>query len=181
MEEFYKIYDEKSKEINQGDLFELDSKEIKEYLEIESDISRKFIVLSNSCDLYQNNEVQNICIARIMTLKELIKKNRLNPKKIKKLAKNCCKYNDKVHFFLPNKNPILESSITKLDINNSYLFEELKEIILKKRIAGLISPYREKLGWAVGNLFNRVALENDENAFEKEIIDYCTKLKKLNN
>lgn len=170
---FYRKYPLDEQEVNQGDLFKLSIEEIKEYLDISSPPQAEtFIVLSNSCDLC-HGAIQNVCLARVTSIKELVKKNNLNKDAVKTLAKNCSKYNDKVYFFLPTKRRILFSSIVKLDISNTYSFSRLKEIIIKNRIAGLNTPYREKLGWAVGNLFNRVALEHDEKTFEKQIIDCC--------
>jgi len=165
---FYKRYTHEA-EINQGDIFELNSNELKKYLKIISDKPLKFIVLSNSCDIYQENKnkITNICISEIRNVKDLIIGK--NSEEKQRLAQNLSKYNDKVYFFLPNKKKIIGSSIAKLDANNSYLFKKLKEIILKKRLIGLNPPYREKLGWAVGNLFNRIALEHNEKKFENEI------------
>lgn len=166
---FYRKYKNYTN-INQGDIFELTSSEIKNYLKLEVENNTKFIVLSNSCDLCHGGDSQYICIARLMSLEELKKKYNLSESDMKKLAQNLSKYNHKVYFLLPKKRGLVDSSIIKLDFNSSYPFSILKEIILKKRLCGIHSPYREKLGWAVGNLFNRVALEHDEETFAEEIL-----------
>lgn len=126
-----------------------------------------FIILTYTCDLEHPDDLSYVLYCPIYDFDILIEKfidkleNRTLIKinsAIKDVVKDLFNNDIRYYFFLspiPNvsKNPayVHLEQITK--IPKKYI----EEIIMNKK-ASLNKPWREKLGWMTGNLFNRVAL-----------------------
>lgn len=78
---------------------------------------------------------------------------------VKKKIKKIKEYDNKIFFYLPVNNICNTERAVKLDLILNLRKKDYEEILLRNRICSLNSPWREKLGWAVGNLFNRVAVD----------------------
>ena len=163
----------KEEYIQQGDIFLADLKyEIKSEDGFSKINNNLWIVTSNSCDIKQN-KLKYISISPIVPLyfvtesvaqdkkKKGLKNNDIKDD-IKKLIGNLIKYNNKKFFYLPkNKSFYLEQeSVVMLEIILTFRIDEVENIIKEKRLCSLSSPDRENLGWAIGNLYNRVAVED---------------------
>lgn len=176
------IYENPSKCVNQGDILILNENEIKEnfFRPEKEGITLGLIVISNSCDI-ENKNIDYICLSPIVTLNylmeelsEKVRKEGGNGGKIKKSKKkfieNLMKYNKKKYFYLPKniKYKINESAVVAIEIVLNYPLNSVIDKIFEKRICTLKSPWKEKFGWSVGNLYNRVSLED----FHKNHINY---------
>ena len=173
------IFKGKEKNICQGDIFFPDESEINDVLNIDAKLPiRGFIVVSNSCDI-KNESIDYLSIAPIIPLQYIIDL-KIERKRIKKEAQNkvlsnkeikeiknknievVMSYDKKLYFYLPKKESynIKEDCIVLLEMILTYELNKIFKLIKKKRKCTLKSPWREKLGWSVGNLYNRVALED---------------------
>jgi len=163
--------------LNQGDIFlRFGGKEIPKG----EDKELAFIVLTYSCDLEHPKDLNYILISPIFSFNTLIGKflEKNKNKSIEKL-KDALKSriieffnNDtRFHFFL---SPIP-------DICNNPAYADLGQIItlhkkftneiIENRKMSLEKPWREKLGWMTGNLFNRIALEDIKNTVTEQFIE----------
>lgn len=130
-----------------------------------------FMVLNYTCDLINKKELSNVFICPIFKLEVIIDETlkglkEKHPEKskdnvIKLLSKfigDISKYEKKFFFFL-TKTPEFEGSHAFADLLRiTTIPVEYINNILEKRIKSLKSPWREKLGWKIGYLFNRVGL-----------------------
>jgi len=170
--------------ICQGDLFLRFNEEI---LPPVNPPELAFMILNNTCDLIHQEDLEFICICPVFNIEVIIqaflnksekkvKENILNGlrSKLIELSNNKKKF----FFFL---SPILEHKFPPAFADFSQISRISKEHlqnILRNRISVLKNPWREKLGWMIGNVFNRVAIE-DVNI---EVIDnYINKDEVLNN
>ena len=177
------IIKNKEKNICQGDIFFPDDSEIYEVLKIEADLPISgFIVVSNSCDIV-NESIDYISIAPIIPLQFIIdliiERKRLKKESQNKTlsqkdiddikdknVKNIMGYNNKLYFFIQeNKSHSVDKdSIVLLEMILTYEINKIEKLINEKRTCTLRSPWREKLGWSAGNLYNRVAVKNFNNS-----------------
>mgnify|MGYP006281679553 CR=1 FL=1 len=182
-------YTAHKEDIEQGDIFNLTPSEIEEYFDFEHEKIEKFIVLSNSCDI-TNDSIDFLsigpCINLNVVLDDLLQemverkdekgdsfyKRKEIKKNIKNIIHGLVVYNSKRFFYLPesDKFQIQNPCLTFLDTILIYEIKEFKKVINKKRICTLKNPWKEKLGWAMGNIYNRVALEDYEDKLEKQIL-----------
>lgn len=175
------IYQKYLEDIYQGDIFVPSDNEILDVFKVDSkEIPVKgFIVTSNSCDIVQKS-IDYICISPIISLQDLIDQIKLgkkeqgkNPDSIKESIKsnveNIVKYKKKKYFYLPenSKHKITDNWVVLLEMIFNYKLEKVNSTIANSRISTLLPPWREKLGWSVGNLYNRIALQD----FQKNEID----------
>ncbi|MHA2243885.1 MAG: hypothetical protein ACXADY_02860 [Candidatus Hodarchaeales archaeon] len=142
-----------------------------------------YIVLTYSCDLARPKEILYLAVSPVMKFEELLtktlekyktktrdpKKNKEQKSKVLGEILNLANSRQKFFFFLSPivelKNVLLYSDLSRVfSISNDYI-----EIIIQKRIKSLDSPWREKLGYKIGNLYNRVAI-NDEDEVKKDTI-----------
>jgi hypothetical protein len=179
MIQFQKIYEEKEnlkkypfETLNQGDIF---SKLDDEFPFSDPEMIA-CMVLNNTCDLMHKLDklsVISICpIYKIDIIIDAYLKDNENkvPQNINNglsnLLERLMNNKNEFAFFL---SPILNKKNEEI-IPPSYadlsqiirLDKELMEKILESRIAVLKSPFREKLGWMLGNIFNRIAHEDVE-------------------
>jgi len=183
--------------IQQGDIFTLDKEKIKELFDLSvydkyDDPIENFIVVSNSCDI-ENDSIDFLSIAPSVELnfvidiliKQMVTKkkkdgNFYSNKEIKSFVKNIIHnlvlYGSKKFFYLPKNQDysVNNDCIVHLDIILIDNLKQIRPLILKNRICTLKNPWKEKLGWAMGNMYNRVALENYPNDLEKNLLD-CIK------
>jgi hypothetical protein len=153
-----------------------------------------FIILSNTCDLKHSN-IDFILFSPIFKVELFIKgfiqklqdkgKNPTEKTLIEDISKSIYRltnYGTKGHFFLP-PDDIFEHLATFSILTQIYPVERDKmQLLLDSRTASLIPPWREKLGYCTGYLFNRVATyspdkdkvsdwyENEYSEFIKEVM-----------
>lgn len=170
-----KIFDNISENIYQGDIFLLTQKEMKEiFLFEEPEIPVKgFVVVSNTCDI-KNRNIEYISVSPFMPLKHMVDAITKEKKKagrsssqirdsIKTNIDKLLQYDKKKYFYLPKDDEfgLSEESVALLEIVLTSNMDECTiSFISKKRICSIKSPWREKLGWAMGNMYNRVALDD---------------------
>jgi len=130
-----------------------------------------FMVLNYTCDLINKKDLSNVFICPIFKLEVIIdeKLKRLKekyPQKSKdnvikllsKFINDIFKYEKKFFFFLV-KTPEFEGSHAFADLLRIATIPVIYiNDILDNRIKSLKSPWREKLGWKIGYIFNRVGL-----------------------
>lgn len=169
------IYQKKEEdELCQGDFFSLTDSEIDEFfpyiLKVEENEIKKFIIVSNTCDIQQNN-IKYLSIAPIIELKPMLddiafkkKENGSKKENIESAIINFVKdlhiYNNKEYFYLPKNNryDISEESIVLLEYILTKQIDDFMPFIRKKVKYTLKPPWKEKLGWKMGYLYNRIAL-----------------------
>jgi len=128
-----------------------------------------FMVLTYTCDLVNKKELAFINICPVFSINVIIDNFiKLNLDKSEKKLKNeliqrildLSKFKKKYYFFL-TPNPIFNNIPAYADIGQiSNLPLKYYEDIKSSRLISLLSPWREKLGWKLGYLFNRIALED---------------------
>jgi hypothetical protein len=172
----------------------------------EQDDALGYLIASNTCDLQQHNEMEWICLVPIypydLVLREFLgDKSEQIAKKLKngktKDAKSELEetmaniilkdsnYVPKFTFFI---SPLIEfnnmASIAYLDDIRSTNLES-KNILLDNKICSIKSPWREQLGYKLGNLFNRASTFTPESkdirawwidAYNKEYEDTLKKI-----
>ena len=166
----------KEEPLSQGDIFSrFDDKIIPKSEEEELG----FIILTYTYDLEHPDDLSYILFCPVLDFDILIKKY-LEINKNKKLTNinemlmskvnNIFSNDNRYHFFLSPipkvcKNPAFAhlEQITK--ISKKYM-----DNLLKNRKISLKKPWREKLGWMVGNLFNRIALKDIEKNLPSQYI-----------
>jgi hypothetical protein len=86
------------------------------------------------------------------------------------LMNNLYKYNKKQFYYLPKDldYKINEDCVAWIEIIITQEVKILKEAILKNIKCTLKPPWKEKLGWRLGYLYNRVSLEDFEKKWRKE-------------
>ena len=166
----------KTESLSQGDIFSrFDNKAIPKSEEKELG----FIILTYSCDLEHPKDMNYVLFCPIFDFDILIEKYlELNKNKtITNINENLIRHvnnlfsNDTRYFFfmspIPNlrKNPAYAhlEQITK--IHKGFIND-----LIQNRTIGLRKPWREKLGWMVGNLFNRIALEDTDSNLPNQYI-----------
>ncbi|MBD3405655.1 MAG: hypothetical protein GF411_05935 [Candidatus Lokiarchaeota archaeon] len=149
----------------QGDLFRSFDDDI--FPEVNSDY-KIFIILTYTCDLANPKGLQRILISPVFQLNIIIdqlqeKHGNKEPHKIQreiiKRIKELSEYRRPFFFFL---SPRLEFSHKPafIDLTQiSTISSEYQPKIITTRFAAIKSPWREKLGYMMGYMFNRVALE----------------------
>jgi hypothetical protein len=147
-----------------------------------------YLVLSNSCDL-DRDDLSIISLSPILPFKtwlNMCTNEFLNNPKIKNqkdLENNVTSaifkemnYNGKFTFYIP---PIHEfgnkPTIAFLNDIRSIEVEYIK-ILLENRIRALKPPWREKLGYKVAYLFNRIATDDTKNESRDEIKTWWTSM-----
>lgn len=190
MIEFYKDKDKKN-QVSQGDIFSLSDSEVEDYfpflLKTEWATIINFIVTSYTCDI-QHNRIKYICISPIIKLKPMLddmatkkKNNGAIKKNIEEKVNNFVKdlhiYKLKEYFYLPKDEnyDINEDYVVLLEILLPQKFEEFITIIKKTTKCSLMSPWREKLGWKIGYLYNRIALDEFSEKLRNEITEATLK------
>lgn len=169
----------------QGDIFILDNDTIKNYLpaflQIHDSMVSYFIITSNSCDILKNfNKNQGyLSFSPILSLNLMLEKlaedlkRKGKEKDIEKetneLMNDLYKYNKKQFYYLPKdiERDIKEDCVAWIEIIITQEVNKLKDIILKNIKCTLKSPWKEKLGWRLGYLYNRVSLEDFEKKWRK--------------
>ena len=175
----------KEEPLSQGDIFSrFDDKIIPKSEEEELG----FIILTYTCDLEHPDDLSYILFCPVLDFDILIKKY-LEINKNKKLTNinemlmskvnNIFSNDNRYHFFLSPipkvcKNPAFAhlEQITKIS-------EEYMDNLLKNRKISLKKPWREKLGWMAGNLFNRIALKDIEKKLPSQYIQSSDSFKKF--
>ena len=179
------IYEKLSKLINQGDIIKPNQNFIRNTFQIEEqniDHISGIIVVSNSCDIQQKT-INYISFSPIVPLSLIVssiaeqkkkdgKDKKSIRKSIKKNIQNLMKYNSKKFFFLPSNKSygIMDISIAMLEIIISIKFSESVNIIHKNGLCSLQNPWREKFGWCCGNMYNRVAVDDFPEEYEKKVL-----------
>ncbi len=155
-----------------------------------------FIILNNTCDVKNYDDLSSILLAPLINVddiiqkllesiiigihKNLAQKNKLTREsiirslrkgilgKIKELAKY------RGHsFFLIFPNRIFSNEFIIADLTN-IINIDICEIdkITKLRKATLLNPWREKLGFMTGSIFNRIAVDDLDDKDEEVISNY---------
>lgn len=166
----------KEESLSQGDIFlRFDDKIIPKSKEKELG----FIILTYTCDLEYPDDLNYILFCPILDFDIIIEKyleinknktfNNINDALVRKVN-NIFSNDNRYHFFLspiPNirKNPAFAhlEQITKIP-------KKFMSILIKNRKVSLKKPWREKLGWMAGNLFNRIALKDIEKNLPNQYI-----------
>ncbi len=174
------IYDSQinATHLYQGDIFaRFDNEFEKQVLPDVEPSEIAFMVLNYTCDLINKKDLSHVFICPIFklevvigeTLKILKEKHPQKSKDtvikflIKKISE-IFKYEKKFFFFLA-KTPEFEGSHAFADLLRiATIPVEYIKNILESRIKSLKSPWREKLGWKMRYLINRVGLTDTTNS-----------------
>ena len=145
-----------------------------------------FMILTYTCDLEHPNDLNYILFCPIFDFDILIEKYiKINQNKsianinealgdiVSKLFSNDIRH----YFFL--------SPIPEIKENPAYAhLEQITKIpkqfmrdLINNRIISLKRPWKEKLGWMTGNLFNRIALEDMDKTIPKQYIQTSESIK----
>lgn len=145
-----------------------------------------FMILTYTCDLEHPNDLNYILFCPIFDFDILIEKYiKINQNKsianinealgdiVSKLFSNDIRH----YFFL--------SPIPEIKENPAYAhLEQITKIpkqfmrdLINNRIISLKRPWKEKLGWMTGNLFNRIALEDMDKTIPKRYIQTSESIK----
>lgn len=188
MVEFYK---DKGNQVNQGDIFSLSNSEVEKYFpflfKTEWSTIIDFIVTSYTCDI-QHNRLKYICIAPLIKLKPMLDEMATKKKNNGALKKNIEEsldsfinelhiYNPKEYFYLPKEEKfgINEEYVVLLEFLLPQKFDEFIDVVKEKTKCSLISPWKEKLGWKIGYLYNRIALDEFSETLRKKITEKTLK------
>lgn len=152
--------------LSQGDIF---SRFETKLLPITNPEELGFMVLTYTCDLVNRKNLSFINICPVFNIEVIItdfidlnrNKNAENLKKrLKSKIYDISQYIPKNYFFLA-PNPIFNELPAYADIEQiSNLPIEYYDEIKSNRLVSLFTPWREKLGWKLGYLFNRIALDD---------------------
>lgn len=136
-----------------------------------------FLVLTYTCDLENPDDISFISVCPVFSLnhirKKLMEQYKVRaPQNLKEAVGNhlhdIAKNKKRFHFFL---SPATDFSKTPAYADLAQIFSIPKRYIptvVGKRICGLKNPWREKLGFMVGYLYNRVATKDiDKNTVLK--------------
>ncbi len=129
------------------------------------------MVLNYTCDLISKKDLKTIYYCPVFKFDVVIKETleglkKKHPKKGKdnilgmlnnKIA-SICDYEAKFHFFLPKTSEFGDSEGFADLLNIRTIPVKFDKYILENRIKSLKSPWREKLGWKIGYIFNRIGL-----------------------
>ena len=168
------IYADCDDDWQQGDIFVLDTGTREKYGLIQEDVTIVgFLLVSNSCDIV-NEDIQQFLFCPIVTISSIVRSlstelkssgvkgpSKTDLSNLRSRIHDVMGYKHKTYFFLPKKDKVIgENSAALLE----HLIALKRESVLADFASGrritLASPWRENLGWRVGNLFNRVALNN---------------------
>lgn len=177
-----KIYEKFSDKLKQGDILIPTDEDYKEIYPDKLPGIVGIIIISNSCDI-KNDNIKFIAVAPIIPLEYAVstitkkkKDERKSPSDIKhaveKGVENIMGYNNKVYFYLPKNRyyKIRVNSIVILEMSIPRELKEVRDIMKESRVCSLKNPWREKLGWCVGNLYNRVAVEDYSSSHKREVL-----------
>lgn len=168
------IYDSEidTAQLYQGDIFRrFDNEFEKPILPKVKPPEIAFMVLNYTCDLIDRKDLSNIFLCPILKIDVIIaitleglklKYPKRSKDKIinqlKQLISDILNYKKKFVFFL-TKIPEFEGSHAVADLlRTTSIPVEYFNNILRNKIKSLKSPWREKLGWKIGYIFNRVGL-----------------------
>lgn len=145
-----------------------------------------YLVLSNSCDL-DRDDLEIISLSPILPFKtllnmcidDLFRNNKLKNQKdfensVTTIILKEMNYDSKFTFFIP---PVNEFSHTpSVAFLNDIRSIEVKSIekLLKNRIYALKPPWREKLGYKIAYIFNRVATDDTKKEERESIKSWWT-------
>lgn len=173
--DMYKVK-KKTESLSQGDIFlRFENKVIPKSEEKELG----FIILTYTCDLEHPDDLNYILFCPIFDFDILIEKYlELNKNKtitnineyLIRIVNNLFSNGTRYYFFM--------SPIPDLRKNPAYAhLEQITKIhkkfindLIQNRTISLKKPWREKLGWMAGNLFNRIALEDIDNNLPNQYI-----------
>lgn len=156
----------------QGDIFKrFDAEYKKKVLPYVNPPELAFMVLNYTCDLVNPKDLSYIIICPIFKLKVLIegtlkgliskypdKEKRNIVKELSSFIKRILNYEQKFIFFLTNSTEFEGSHAFADLLRIATIPIKYINIVLDNRIKSLKSPWREKLGWKIGYMFNRVGL-----------------------
>lgn len=143
-----------------------------------------FMVLTYTCDLISPEDLTYIAFCPVINLKGLLKifikankrKNRENLENIVSKRIFQITSNKTRHYFFLSPFPELSDIPAYADLTQIYSVEKdyLKNI-LENRIKSLSSPWREKLGFMAGYLYNRVAIDDVDKEAINEYVSISNK------
>ncbi len=139
-----------------------------------------FMVLNYTCDLINLKDITYICICPIFKIDVLIESYlKAHPKKSEDNLKSLLI--DNINILFNNKKKFFYFLPSIAEFEDSPAFADLSQIsklpieiindILDHRIGVLKNPWREKLGWMSGNIFNRVAIPDINKNVGKEFVE----------
>ena len=160
--------DKKTNHLYQGDIF---LKFEDDFFSTRDPEEIAYLVISYTCDIYLK-KLNHICFTPIFKFEKIVSGLIDENKKKKERSKfenaiidridQIINNNQPTSFFL-SPNPIFDNQPVYSDLGQIlYLEFEKKDKILNSRIKSLTNPWRERLGYKTGYLFNRVALPNIE-------------------
>jgi len=163
--------------LNQGDIFvRFEGKEIPKG----EDRELAFIILTYTCDLEHPEDLNYVLFSPIYDFNKLIEKyldinKNKSIEKIKDFLIGRIKelFNNETRFyFFLSPIPNISKYPAYVDLGQIVKLHKqfTKDIITNKKVS-LNYPWREKLGWMTGNLFNRVALEDIDKSISKIFIE----------
>lgn len=122
-----------------------------------------YLVGSNSCDLVNNN-LEMVSLVPIYPFDKWYNKySAKNAKNIAKELQDEIEYKRKQSFFIsPLKKFGDKPSIAFIDDIRSAKSDKCINILLKFRFSSLKTPWREQLGYKLGNIFNRISTYTPE-------------------
>ncbi|HAU1874563.1 TPA: hypothetical protein ACF5XO_000685 [Legionella pneumophila] len=177
------VYNESDDSLQQGDIIRLSGylrQIFKKYysgLKIKPYEIRYLMVINQSCDLVNNNERKpksehiNLCVVskfsryldRIKTkyIKKKIKNHIIIEEVIyqeikQKIARLINNSESKEHFFLPRIDPFKENMVAVLSFSYPFRCKHY-DLIKKNRVLSLKPEFQAKVGYLIGNLYNRIA------------------------
>lgn len=170
--------DEPPDHLCQGDIFQRFSDTVLPKSELEDS---GFMVLTYTCDLKNPEDLSHISVCPIFEFEHMAHRlaQKLKDKTKKKLETiitnqlhRIAQNRRKFYFFLaPTLNLIEKPTYANLSQINSVRKEYIPDL-LDNRICCLTSPWREKLGFMLGYIYNRVATANiDKDPIEKYVSD----------
>jgi len=140
-----------------------------------------FIVLSYTCDLEHYEKLPSIYCSPIFNLDNLIPRLIDEQKDIKKTEKIESNLKSIINSILNNQHKFYFFLTPISELTNIPMFVHLGRIftinilyiekIKTNRIAGLSSPWREKLGYKIGHIFNRIAIESIDSKISNSYVD----------
>lgn len=138
-----------------------------------------YVILTSSCDLVQE-KADKVVISPVRPLKNLIADWRANQvSDIAGQLKQIMKHNYPNIFMLPpstffgagDPHYIELAFLVALPLTN-----ELRTRLMDRRVASMVSPYREKLGYALGQYFSRVGLPPSQELTKEDVRFFAANL-----
>jgi len=161
---YYVKNSEEESILSQGDIFR--RFEVKDLPKKSEDVELGFILLTYSCDLEHPEDINYILVCPVLDFNILIKKF-LEKNKTKSIIKikdaltskiNKLFNNDSRFYFFLSPIPNISQYPAYADLQQIIkIHKKYSKEIIANRIISLKNPWREKLGWMTGNLFNRIA------------------------